>query len=48
MTLLDCLAQKEGVTTVLSIGRLEALCDPGNYLGACGQMVDDVLALRQR
>ena len=42
-TLLECLLQKEEVTSKMSAEQLSALCDPVNYLGASTRMVDDVL-----
>ncbi|KAJ5403447.1 hypothetical protein N7509_003318 [Penicillium cosmopolitanum] len=44
-SLLDCLLEKEEVTSKMSQQRLSELCDPVNYLGASSRMVDDVLAL---
>lgn len=44
-SLLDCLLQREEVTAKMSRERLAELCDPANYLGASGRMVDDVLAV---
>lgn len=43
-SLLDCLLRKEEVTAKMSRERLRELCEPVNYLGASGRMVDDVLA----
>ena len=45
LSLLDCLLQKQSVTSKMSRERLAELCDPVNYLGASGRMVDDVLAI---
>ena len=42
-TLLECLLQKEEVTSKTSAEQLGALCDPVNYLGSSMRMVDDVL-----
>lgn len=42
-TLLECLLQKEEVTSKMSAEQLGALCDPVNYLGSSTRMVDDVL-----
>lgn len=44
-TLLECLVEKEEVTSKMSQQRLAELCDPVNYLGASTRMVDDVLAV---
>lgn len=44
-SLVDCLLQKNEVTSKLSRERLRELCDPVNYLGASGRMVDDVLGV---
>ena len=44
-TLLECLLEKEEVTSKMSQQRLAELCDPVNYLGASSRMVDDVLAI---
>lgn len=44
-TLLECLLEKEEVTSKMSQERLTELCDPVNYLGASSRMVDDVLAI---
>jgi len=43
--LLECLVEKEEVTSKMSEQRLAELCDPVNYLGASSRMVDDVLAV---
>ncbi|RDW68242.1 hypothetical protein BP5796_08899 [Coleophoma crateriformis] len=45
MPLFDCLVQKEEVLKSLPEDRLKNLCDPTKYLGACRQMVEDVLSL---
>ena len=44
--LLDLLSETPEVTACLDRARLAALCDPGNYLGLAGDMVDRVLACR--
>lgn len=44
-TLLECLLQKDDVTSKISQEQLSALCDPVNYLGASTKMVNDVLAV---
>lgn len=44
-TLLECLLQKDDVTSKMNREQLSALCDPVNYLGASTRMVDDVLAV---
>ncbi|KAI9375674.1 L-Aspartase-like protein [Aspergillus egyptiacus] len=44
-TLEEQLLKKTEVTEKLSVERVKSLCDPVNYLGASGRMVDDVLAV---
>lgn len=44
-TLLECLLEKPEVTSKMSTEQVSKLCDPVNYLGASGRMVDDVLAV---
>ena len=44
-TLLECLLQKDDVTSKISQEQLSALCDPVNYLGTSTKMVNDVLAV---
>jgi 3-carboxy-cis,cis-muconate cycloisomerase len=44
VALLDALLERPAVTAALPRDRLAALCDPSNYLGAAGAMVDRVLA----
>jgi 3-carboxy-cis,cis-muconate cycloisomerase len=46
--LLDLLAENEEVSKHLDRAALARLCDPANYLGEAGAMVDRVLALRGR
>jgi 3-carboxy-cis,cis-muconate cycloisomerase len=45
--LVDLLAEKREVTKHLDRTALEKLCDPANYLGQAGAMVDRVLAMRK-
>jgi 3-carboxy-cis,cis-muconate cycloisomerase len=45
-TLLDLLAENKEVAKHLDRVALEQLCDPANYLGQAGEMVDRVLAMR--
>ena len=45
-TLLDLLAENQEVAKHLDRAALEQLCDPANYLGQAGEMVDRVLAMR--
>ena len=45
-TLLDLLAENKEVARHLDRAALEKLCDPANYLGQAGEMVDRVLAMR--
>ncbi|KAL3478799.1 L-Aspartase-like protein [Aspergillus californicus] len=44
-TLEEELLKKTEVTDKMSVERVRALCDPVNYLGASGRMVDDVVAV---
>jgi 3-carboxy-cis,cis-muconate cycloisomerase len=44
--LVDLLAENEEVSKYLNREALEKLCDPANYLGEAGAMVDRVLAMR--
>jgi 3-carboxy-cis,cis-muconate cycloisomerase len=46
--LVDLLAENEEVTKHLDRSALEKLCDPANYLGQAGEMVDRVLARRKK
>jgi 3-carboxy-cis,cis-muconate cycloisomerase len=46
--LVDLLAENEEVVKYLDRTALEKLCDPANYLGQAGEMVDRVLARRER
>src|SRR5580658_3534531 len=45
--LVDLLAENEEITKHLNRAALEQLCDPANYLGQAGEMVDRVLAMRK-
>jgi 3-carboxy-cis,cis-muconate cycloisomerase len=45
--LIDLLAENPEVTRHLDRAALEKLCDPANYLGEAGVMVDRVLAMRK-
>jgi 3-carboxy-cis,cis-muconate cycloisomerase len=45
--LIDLLAENEEITKHLDRAALEKLCDPANYLGEAGAMVDRVLAMRK-
>jgi 3-carboxy-cis,cis-muconate cycloisomerase len=47
-TLLDLLAENREVAKHLDRAALEKLCDPANYLGQAGEMVDRVLAMRRK
>jgi len=38
----------EEIAKHLDRAALEKLCDPANYLGQAGEMVDRVLAMRQK
>ena len=44
--LVDLLAENEEITKHLDRAALAKLCDPANYLGEAGAMVDRVLAMR--
>jgi len=46
--LVDLLAENKEIAKHLDRAALEKLCDPANYLGQAGEMVDRVLALRQQ
>jgi 3-carboxy-cis,cis-muconate cycloisomerase len=46
--LVDLLAENEEVAKHLDRAALEKLCDPANYLGQAGEMVDRVLAGREK
>lgn len=46
--LIDLLAENKDVAKYLDRAALEKLCDPANYLGEAGSMVDRVLELRNR
>jgi 3-carboxy-cis,cis-muconate cycloisomerase len=45
--LLELLAENEEITKHLDRAALQKLCDPVNYLGEAGAMVDRVLAMRE-
>jgi 3-carboxy-cis,cis-muconate cycloisomerase len=47
-TLLDLLAENKEITAHLDRAALAKLCDPANYLGQAGEMVDEVLALHAK
>ena len=42
--LLDALLRRPAIASALPRDRLAALCEPANYLGTAGAMVDRVLA----
>src|SRR4029078_6037851 len=46
--LAELLAENKEVTKHLDRAAIDTLCDPANSLGQAGEMVDRVLALRQR
>jgi 3-carboxy-cis,cis-muconate cycloisomerase len=46
--LVDLLAENQEIARHLDRAALERLCDPANYLGQAGEMVDRVLAMRAR
>jgi len=45
--LVELLAENKEVAKHMSRDDLAKLCDPANYLGQAGEMVDRVLAMRQ-
>src|SRR6185437_13284846 len=45
--LVDLLAENAEIGKHMSMAELQKLCDPANYLGQAGEMVDRVLAMRQ-
>jgi 3-carboxy-cis,cis-muconate cycloisomerase len=45
--LVDLLAENKEIARHLDRAALERLCDPANYLGEAGEMVDRVLAMRR-
>jgi 3-carboxy-cis,cis-muconate cycloisomerase len=47
-SLVDLLAENAGITAHLDRTSLEELCDPTRYLGQAGEMVDRMLARRQK
>src|SRR5262249_33202553 len=46
-TLFELLAEDKEITKHLDRAALAKLCDPANYLGQAGEMVDRVLAMRK-
>jgi 3-carboxy-cis,cis-muconate cycloisomerase len=46
--LADLLAENEEIAKHMSKAELQKLCDPANYLGVAGEMVDRVLELRNK
>jgi len=46
--LVDLLAEDQEIAKHLDRAALERLCDPANYLGQAGEMVDRVLVRRQK
>lgn len=46
-SLLDLLAENEEISAHLDRTKLAKLCDPTNYLGQAGEMVDRVLAMHR-
>jgi 3-carboxy-cis,cis-muconate cycloisomerase len=46
--LIELLARDAEIARHLTRAELEKMCDPGNYLGLAGEMVDKVLALESR
>ncbi len=46
--LLDALLRRPAIASALPRERLAALCEPANYLGTAGAMVDRVLARHDR
>jgi 3-carboxy-cis,cis-muconate cycloisomerase len=46
--LVDLLEEDADIARHLTRAELETMCDPANYLGLSGEMVDRVLALEPR
>ena len=46
--LVDLLAKDKEIAAHVSRAELEKMCDPANYLGLAGEMVDRVLAIEAR
>ena len=46
--LAELLAENKEIANHMSRTEIDKLCDPANYLGQAGEMVDRVLALRGR
>jgi 3-carboxy-cis,cis-muconate cycloisomerase len=46
--LADLLAENEEISKHMTKAELAKLCDPANYLGQAGEMVDRVLELRSK
>jgi 3-carboxy-cis,cis-muconate cycloisomerase len=46
--LVDLLGENKEIARHFDRAALEGLCDPANYLGEAGAMVDRVLAMRRR
>jgi 3-carboxy-cis,cis-muconate cycloisomerase len=44
-SLLEALQTRSDITDKISHEQLTSLCDAKNYLGSCGLMVDEVLAV---
>ena len=42
-SLFDVLVENPAISAALSADRLRALCDPTNYLGSAGVMVDQIV-----
>lgn len=47
-SLFDEMKDVPEVKESIGVERLRQLCDPSNYLGACGHMIDDVVGSRGR
>jgi 3-carboxy-cis,cis-muconate cycloisomerase len=47
-TLADVLKADDSVTRLVSLAQIDAMCEPTNYLGCAGQMVDKALAAKPR
>jgi 3-carboxy-cis,cis-muconate cycloisomerase len=47
-TLLDLLAEDKEISAHLDRAALAKLCDPANYIGQAGEMVDRVMAMRKQ
>ena len=47
-SLYEVLSAMPQITKLLSIEEIREMCDPANYVGLAGEMVDRILAMRDR